>query len=418
MSVSAGVVQTIFYVRRSSTEDSLSSCVMSAGTSSTTSVGTGSTLSSISSSSTETDASEVSGDDCDAAPDSIDMFSEETREHVLGLLGEGIPFSDVAEIIGCSERSMRRWIQHFETSGTVWCHTRLRNHHNDAAIHNPHLTRAILTLVETEPAAFLRDHVDLLVALSLDYPTSDHRWVSAATVYRMLRYHGYIRKKIERLYAESSEAAQRAFAVLVDEIPMRCLVSCDETHTAGSDLLRRFGRSRRNVPCVLRDRDTRSMKRTSTMMGVTPTHGVLWSQTVIVSNAQTSDDWRLFLQCLHALMNTYIPGLPWEMQPDACVVLYENASIHDHWGHEYMQANGIHYVRLPLYSPNLQPIEGVFADLKEPVRSLVYEDGRYLDKPFHLMAAAVGMLTTSQVAGQFSRVSHEISRLLTGVAPA
>jgi len=41
-----------------------------------------------------------------------------------------------------------------------------------------------------------------------------------------------------------------------------------------------------------------------------------------------------------------------------------------------------------------------------------------LDKPFHLMAAAVGMLTTAQVAGQFSRVSHEISRLLTGVAPA
>jgi len=83
-----------------------------------------------------------------------------------------------------------------------------------------------------------------------------------------------------------------------------------------------------------------------------------------------------------------------------------------------MQANGIHYVRLTPYSPNLQPIEGVFADLKEHVRSLVFEEGRYLDKPFHLMAAAVGMLTTAQVAGQFSRVSHEISRLLTGVAPA
>jgi len=48
----------------------------------------------------------------------------------------------------------------------------------------------------------------------------------------------------------------------------------------------------------------------------------------------------------------------------------------------------------------------------------VYEDGRYLDKPFHLMVAAVGMLTTAQVAGQFSCVSHEISRILTGVAPA
>jgi len=102
MSVLAGVVQTIFSVRRSTAMDSLSSCVMSAGTSSTTSVGKGSTLSSISSSSTETDASELSENDGDAAPDVIDILSEETREHVLGLLEEGYPSSDVAEIIECS----------------------------------------------------------------------------------------------------------------------------------------------------------------------------------------------------------------------------------------------------------------------------------------------------------------------------
>jgi len=140
------------------------------------------------------------------------------------------------------------------------------------------------------------------------------------------------------------------------------------------------------------------------MMAVSLTHGVLWSQTVIVVTAQTADDWRLFLQCLRSRMNTYIPGLPWDMQPDACVVLYDNAGIHDEAGDEYIQANGMHHVRLPPYFPNLQPIEGVFSDLKKHTRSLVYEDGRYLDKPMRLMAAAVSMLTTAQVAGQFSRV--------------
>jgi len=222
----------------------------------------------------------------------------------------------------------------------------------------------------------------------------------------VLRFHHYTRKKIERLYAESSLVAQRAFAVLFNDIPLRCIVSVDETHTAGSDMYHRYGRSQRNVACVLRDRDTRPIARTSTMMAVTLTHGVLWSQTVIVGSAQTSDDWRLFLQCLHLQMNTYIPGLPWQMQPDACVVLYDNAGIHDQRGDEYMQANGIHFMRLPPYSPNLQPIDGVFSELKKHVRSLVYEDGRNLDKPFHLMAAAVDMLTAAQVAGQFSRVSH------------
>jgi len=381
-----------------------------ASDSSSTSESSNSTRIDISASDDSTAEDAVDG----AASPAVTMFSEDTRQHVLGLLEEGYPVSDVAEIIGCSVRSMRRWSRHFLDNGTVWCDPRLHNLHGDAAIRNPHLTRAILTLVESEPAAFLRDHVNLLVALSLDHPTSDHRYVSAATVYRVLRYHDYTRKRIERLYLESSLQAQRAFAVLIDEIPLRCLVSCDETHTAGSDLLRRYGRSRRNIPCVLRDRDTRPLKRTSTMMAVTLTHGVLWSQTVVVGSAQTSDDWRLFLQCLHSRMNTYIPGLAWEMQPDACVVLYDNASIHDHWGDEYMQANGIHYIRLPPYSPNLQPIEGVFAELKKHMQALVYEDCRYMDKPFHLMAAAVGMVTTAQVAGQFSRVSHEISRLLAG----
>jgi len=78
-----------------------------------------------------------------------------------------------------------------------------------------------------------------------------------------------------------------------------------------------------------------------------------------------------------------------------------------------MQANGIPHVRLTLYSPILQPIEGVFAEHKKHVQSVVYEDPRYMEKPFHLMTAAVGMITTAQVAGQFSGVSHEISRLLS-----
>jgi len=308
---------------------------------------------------------------------------------------------------------------HFEDNGTVWRDPYLRNLHADADIRNTHLTRAILTLVETEPASFLRNHIDLLVALSLAYPASDHRYVSASTVYRVLRFHQYTRKDVERLYAESCLAAHREFAELTGDIPPQCMVPVDETETAGSDMLHMYGRSICNVPCVLRDRDTLPLKHTSTMMAFSLSHGVPLSQTVIAGNgtSQTSDDWRLFLQCLQGQMSTYIPGLPWDMQPDACVVLYDNAAIHDQRGDDYMQANGIQYVRPPPYSPNLQPIEGVFSELKTNVRALVYEDDRYMDKPFHVMAAAVSMLTAGQVSGQFSRVSHELLRLLSPLAP-
>jgi len=65
-----------------------------------------------------------------------------------------------------------------------------------------------------------------------------------------------------------------------------------------------------------------------------------------------------------------------------------------------MLFNGIHFVRLPPYSPNLQSIEGVLDQLKRNVRDLVYHDNRYMRSSMMLMAAAIAMLTQEQIAGQ------------------
>jgi len=340
------------------------------------------------------------------------MFSEMQRLHGLDLVEEGYGWNEVALIIGCSEYSLRRWHACYMESGSVWQNPALRNRHDDAAVRNEDLRDAILTLVEAEPVAFLRDHVDLLVRLSLHFPDVDHRYVSASTVHRVLRHNGYTRKKVERLFLERSEAAQRELAEVLNEVPMRCLVSVDETHTDGGDVFRRYGRSINGVRCELLDRDPRSVPSTSTMMGVSMTRGVIWSQTVVLPPAQTADDWRLFLQCLGEQMNTYVPGLPWDVQPDACVVLYDNAGIHDLHADEFMNANGMYHIRLSAYSPNLMPIEGVFSELKKHVRELVYHNANYLDKPRQLMAAAVSLLTLQQIAGQFTRVSHKLAELL------
>ena len=340
------------------------------------------------------------------------MFNESERQHALGLLDEGYPVEETAHIVGCSTRSMRRWQAAWARNGTVWEDPALQKNHEDAALRNVDLARAILTLVEAEPAAFLSDHVDLLVKLSMDFPEYNHRYVSASTLYRVLRHHNYSRKKIERLFIERSVAAQKEFAATINDIPMRCIVSVDETHTAGGDMYRRFGRTQRNVRCEMLNRDPRTVPRTSTMMAVSMAGGVLWSQTVVLGGAQTSDDWRLFLQCLNDQMGTYVPGLPWDMQPDSCVVLYDNAGIHDDAGDAFMQANGMYHVRLPPYSPNLQPIEGVFAALKKHVKDLVYQNPRYLDKPLRLMSTAAARLTAEQIVGQFIVVSDRLTSLL------
>jgi len=340
------------------------------------------------------------------------MFSEEQRLHALHLCDEGYSVEDVAFIIGCSTPSIDRWRRALASTGSVWQDPDTKNSHADAALRNDNLVRAVKLLVEAEPFAFLRDHVDLLVTLSAYYPDVDTRYVSSATVYRVLRHLGCTRKRVERLFLERSEQEQREFANMINELPLRCLVSVDETHTDGGDVYRKFGRTLRGERCELIDRDPRTVPRTSTMMAVSMTQGVIWSQTVVLGPAQTSDDWRLFLQCLDTRMNKNVPGLPWALQPDACVVLYDNAGIHDEAGDAFMQENGMHHVRLPPYSPNLMPVEGVFAELKKHVQDLIYANSQYLDKPMQLMAAAVGRLTLPQISGQFHRMADKVAELL------
>jgi len=340
------------------------------------------------------------------------MFSEEQRLRALHFCNEGYAIEDVAIFIGCSTHSIDRWRRALAATGSVWQDAAMRNAHADAAVRNEDLVRAVKMLVEAEPVAFLRDHVDLLVTLSTYYPDVDHRYVSSATVHRILRHLGYTRKRVERLFLERSEQDQRDFAVMINELPLRCLVSVDETHTDGGDVYRKYGRTLRGARCELLDRDPRTVPKTSTMLAVSMTQAVVWSQTVVLGPARTADDWRLFLQCLDTRMNKYVPGLPWALQPDACVVLYDNAGIHDESGDAFMQENGIHHVRLPPYSPNLMPVEGVFAELKMHVQDLVYSNGQYLDKPMQLMAAAVARLTLPQISGQFHRMADKVAELL------
>lgn len=316
--------------------------------------------------------------------------------------------AEAASLVKCSEYSIRRWRRQMAATGSVWPDAELENGHEDAALRNEELVRVVLSLVEDEPVAFLREHSELLVAIALEYPALDTTFVSASTVQRILTAHCFTRKRVKRLFQERSLAAQEQFVIDVSEVPLRCIVSVDEVHTDGGDVFRKYGRSHHSTPCALLDRDPRTVARTSTMMGVSMTGGVLWSQTVVMGRAQTAHDWRVFLQCLKRRMGTYRPGLPWDQQPASCVVLYDNAGIHDADGDAYMTANAMYHVRLPPYSPNLPPIEGVFNDLKCHVRDLVYSNSLYLDKPRSLIAHAIARLTQEQISGQFRLVQRNM----------
>jgi len=144
------------------------------------------------------------------------------------------------------------------------------------------------------------------------------------------------------------------------------------------------------------------------MMAVSMAGGVLLSQTVKLPPAQTSDHYRIVLQGLRPHLGQRNIGEPWHLQPVSCVLLFDNAAIHDAAADEFLQNNGIHFLRLPPYSPNFQPIEGVFNELKRHIRDLIYIDGGYIDKPLRLIAVATSMLTHGQNYWLFVRVCNNM----------
>ena len=147
------------------------------------------------------------------------------------------------------------------------------------------------------------------------------------------------------------------------------------------------------------------MPRTSTVIAVTATGAILGLHSCVLGPATISNDWRIFCENFMTQLNIYLDGNPWEDQPDNCVLLFDNALIHDAATDEFLQANGVHFIRLPPYSPDLQPIEGVFNVLKCHIRTLLHEDKSLLDRPLELQALAASMITQRQVKGQLERAS-------------
>jgi len=77
---------------------------------------------------------------------------------------------------------------------------------------------------------------------------------------------------------------------------------------------------------------------------------------------QTSVDFLLFaLENLLPHMNAYYPAFPWSQQNERCVLILDNARVHDQAAIALIEAAGVLVRLLPPYSPDFNPIEDVFS---------------------------------------------------------
>ena len=240
------------------------------------------------------------------------MYSEDLRASALSMLSNGVERQKVHESIGVKRTQLKRWEGYYAQHGSVWRNPEQKNKHGDACQYDLQLMNALVTLVRNHPRALLREHAHMLKLMSQDHAgdMTELRF-SKSTVDRHLRRLGFTRKKILGLFRESTEERRRQHAVVRQRIPRRCIVSVDETHTDGSDGFRLYGRTLSRERSNLRDRDPRSLPRTSTTMAVSSAGRVFGVMSVIVrQKTLTGADWRLFLQHLFHMLGVYMPGVP------------------------------------------------------------------------------------------------------------
>jgi len=343
------------------------------------------------------------------------MYSEYLRASALSMLSNGVERQKAHESIGVKRTQLKRWEGYYSQHGSVWRNSERKNKHGDACEYDLPLMNALVTLVRSNPRALLREHAHMLKLMREDHvgDMTELRF-SKSTVDRHLRRLGFTRKMILGLFRDSTEERRRQQALVRQRIPRRCIVSVDETHTDALDVFRLYGRALRQERSNLRDRNPRSVPRTSTTMAVSSNGRILGFMSVIVRQmALTGADWCLFLQQLFPTLGVYMPGAPWHLQPDNCVVMFDNAPIHDADGDAFMTANGVTFLRLAPYSPDMQPIEGVFNDLEVIIRSLVYNEQDLVDDPHLLQAMAASFLTERHIIGQFDCVDRVLAAVLT-----
>jgi len=337
------------------------------------------------------------------------MFDDTARLLAISwVLFEGESKTTAAKRLLCYRSTVAAWIKAYKDTGEWWPDPAIRNRHADNVLFDEHFVQAVTAVVLSDPEQLLGEMKDVFLFLSTLPGYCDAYKCSIATLDRVLRAAGYSYKQLYRMCRERDQARREAFAKLLLAVPLRCLVSADETHKDGGDLRRRRGRWLRGVRYECQSRDRRAMLRTSTMMAVSYTNGGLHSVTTASPPSQNADDWILFLNGLLPTMNRFLPGLPWVLQPDRCVLLDYNAPIHSAEADAFIGGNGIFPLRLPPYSPEFQPIEEVFSEYSHQLKSAHYS---YPGSPEALLhAVALTKLTVPNIASHFDHSFLEAVR--------
>jgi len=287
------------------------------------------------------------------------MFSAEARQHLVRMVClDGKNVTDAAHCLRLSERSARRFLRYFMESGGEFHHDPEQwNRHANNVEDDPTLRDAVLSAVREQPELFMDELAAAVNALTVAVDGAVQ--VSPASVGRISARNGYTRKIIEKAFFTRNEAQRVAWVASQWQIPLRCRVYVDEAHRVGRAAERRWAWSVRGTRSGLYVASSAGAK-TSFFFAMAHDRVLDWFITR-PPPGQTSVDFLIFLTTLVLPRMTACVEGDWAEQPPRCVLVLDNARIHDEVALQRVRAAGVFVLLLPPYSPDFNPIEDVFS---------------------------------------------------------
>ena len=295
---------------------------------------------------------------------------------------------DIATTFNVCERTVRRYVQHFQQTGEVE-YSQIR--HGPKLLLGEFEQLTLLRLVLDNPGIYLREIVDKLRQI---YGIT----ISMSTICRTLRIMGCSRQAMHRVAIQQSDSSRARFMANIAVYDPAMLVWLDESGCDKRCIVRKYGYSIRGIPLC----DQRLFIR-----------GTRYSAIPIISTAGIHDvylaegnvnGWKFckFVEeCLLPMLNPFNGINPHS------VVIMDNASIH-HVDEVYDLIEGQAGARLeflPPYSPDLNPVEGVFSQIKSMMK-----DSRDLfevtTSPRALLALLFGSISVADCRGHIAHSGY------------
>ena len=253
----------------------------------------------------------------------------------------------VARTMNISKRSVHRYCERYRVTGDVKpCVKR-----NGPMLELCEFEQLYLTqLVLTKPGIYLRELQEELYAHTL-------HWVDVATICRTLQRIGMTRQVIRHYAWQRSELSRAEFWLEFWYHSPEMIIWIDESGFNKRNALRKYGYGIRGVPpqdFTLTVRGTRY-----SAIGILSTEGV--EDVYITEESVDGDTFLHFVRtCLLPLLQSF------DGYSSKSVVVLDNASIH----HvtpviETIRSVGAIVRFLPAYSPDMNPIENVFGEVKQ-----------------------------------------------------